>query len=458
MPRRNIVRNTALLTASSLLMSAIGMVFQAWLAARLGPAGLGLWQLTLSVTGLAATFAISGVRFAATRLIAEELGREEAGDVRAAVRRCLAYASVFGMAALLILLLLAEPVGMLAIEDARTIPSLRLAAFSLPCIALSSALTGYFTACGRIGRPTLVHLLEQLAEIGLVWFFLRRVPRDDLMRCAASVTLGHVLADYLSLVWMLLAYLHDRQEHASANGGSKALTGRLLHIALPLALSAYARSALTTVQHLLVPRGLHAAGYSADRALAGYGIVHGMALPLLLFPSCLLGALSELTVPELTEAQVRGEMGAIRHTVRSLLKNSFLYSFAVGSFLFLCAEPLAFCVYKSSQAGRYIRILAPLVPILYTDMAADGCLKGLGQQLWYMGINVLDALLGLLLVWQLLPRFALTGYLALVYLTEIFNFVLSMWRLRLVLLRSDAPCGGHRPCGGSERCAYRAAS
>ena len=436
MPRRDLVRSTALLTASSLLMSAVGMAFQAWLVGRLGPVGLGLWQLTLSVSNLAATFAISGVRFTSTRLVAEELGREEAGDVRAAMRRCLAYGSAFGLAALLILLLLAEPIGVLAIGDARTVPSLRLAAFSLPCIALSSSLSGYFTACGRIGRPTLIHLIEQLAGIGLVWFFLGRVPREDLARSAAVVTRGHVLADLLSLVLMSLAYVRDRQVHFGRNRGGEALTGRLLRIALPLALSAYARSALSTVQHLLVPRGLRRAGFSADGALAGYGIVRGMTLPLLLFPSCVLGALAELIVPELTEAQVRRETETIRRTVRRLLKNSFLYSFAVGGFLFLCAEPLAFYIYKSSQAGRYIRILAPLVPILYTDMTADGCLKGLGQQLWCMGINVIEALLGLFLVWQLLPRYALTGYLAVVYITEVFNFALSALRLKTILYSS----------------------
>ena len=90
-------------------------------------------------------------------------------------------------------------------------------------------------------------------------------------------------------------------------------------------------------------------------------------------------------------------------------------------------------------------------------MAVDGCLKGLGQQLWSMGINILDALLGLLLVWQLLPRYALTGYLALVYLTESFNFVLSALRLRRALHRG-APDVDRRPCEESERCAYRAAS
>ena len=109
MQHRRLIYNTALLTFSSLLMSGIGMAFQVWLAARIGTAGIGLYQLTLSVSNLAATFAISGIRFATTRLVAEELGRENSGGIREAMRRCLAYAAFFGIAALLILYYLAEP-------------------------------------------------------------------------------------------------------------------------------------------------------------------------------------------------------------------------------------------------------------------------------------------------------------------------------------------------------------
>ena len=86
-------------------------------------------------------------------------------------------------------------------------------------------------------------------------------------------------------------------------------------------------------------------------------------------------------------------------------------------------------VYGSRDAGRYIRILAPLVPFMYTDMSVDGCLKGLGQQVWSMGINIVDALLGLLLTWQLLPRYALAAYIGIIYATELLNFVLSAGRL-----------------------------
>ena len=428
--RKKLIYNTALLTGSSLLMNCIGMAFQIWLVGRIGTTGIGLYQLVCAVTSLCATVAISGIRFACTRLVSEELGLENSAGIRGAMRRCTAYGLFFGLASAGILWLLAEPIGFLWVGDARTVLSLQISAFSMPCIALCSAFSGYFTAVGRVWKPTLVHLAEQLAGIALVALFLEMSPEGDIEKSCAAVTAGRLSADVLSLLLMAVVYAADRQSYYSGDEGGLRLTGRMLKIALPLAVSAYARSALSTLQHLLVPRGLKAAGYSSDGALSGYGVIQGMVLPAILFPSCIMAAIAELIIPELTEAQVRQDEEGIKQTVASLFRMSLLFSSAVALFLFLFADMLGYVIYNSGEAGYYIRLLSPLVPIMYTDMTVDGCLKGLGQQVWSMGINILDALMGLLLVWWLLPRYALSAYIGIIYFGEVFNFILSVFRLR----------------------------
>ena len=158
-----------------------------------------------------------------------------------------------------------------------------------------------------------------------------------------------------------------------------------------------------------------------------------MVMPIISFPACFLMALGELIIPELTEAQMRSERGEIRKTVTGLLKKGGGYSLAVALVIFVFADKLGIAVYSSPDAGHFLRLLAPLIPIMYTDMLCDGCLKGLGQQMWNMGINILDALLGVLLVWRVLPAYALTGYICIIYFNECLNFVLSVLRLRKVI-------------------------
>ena len=59
----------------------------------------------------------------------------------------------------------------------------------------------------------------------------------------------------------------------------------------------------------------------------------------------------------------------------------------------------------------------------------DALLKGLGEHVYTMKINVADALLSLVLVAILVPVFGIGGYIFVVYLSEIINLSFSLWRL-----------------------------
>ena len=49
-----------------------------------------------------------------------------------------------------------------------------------------------------------------------------------------------------------------------------------------------------------------------------------------------------------------------------------------------------------------------------------------------MNVNVADALLSVILVWILVPRFGISGYLFSIYFSELFNTVLSIHHLLLI--------------------------
>ena len=74
-------------------------------------------------------------------------------------------------------------------------------------------------------------------------------------------------------------------------------------------------------------------------------------------------------------------------------------------------------------------MIAPLIPIMYLDTSVDFVLKGLGEQVYTMRVNILDATLSLALVLILVPKFGLVGYIASVYFVEMVNCALSLSRL-----------------------------
>ena len=415
------------------------MIFQAWMAAHIGASGIGLFQLTGSVTGLFAVVAVSGIRFTATRLAAEALAKKHrVADVAA---RCFMYSAVFGLLSGAGLFLMSEPLGFLWIGDGRTVLSLKIAAAGMPLIALSAVFSGLFAVSSRAWNAAVVSVLEQIISVFITVIALRRCDPLDLQRVCASITCSNVVAAGIALLIAIFLYIRDRKQYTD-NKSSLHLTRRMLCVALPLAISSYVRSGLGTAEHLIIPRCLQSIGMNAQDALSQYGLVHGISLPTVLFPACLLFALSELSVPVLTESQMNGDARAVFRIVKKLRKGTLLYAAATAAALIVLAKPIALFVYHTPEAARYIRALAPLVPIMNLDTITDGCLRGLGQQRLVMQINILDAALGVGLVMLLIPKLGITGYLLMIMATECINCLFSTIALQISLHKNTPAIAG----------------
>ena len=200
--------------------------------------------------------------------------------------------------------------------------------------------------------------------------------------------------------------------------------------ALPLAFSAYVRSFLLNVEHILIPRKLRESGESSAEAYAHYGILHGMALPLVTFPMSPLSSFAGLLVPEFAEDLSAGRSERINRVASKAINTTLAYAVISAVFLFVFAEELGYIVYKSYDAGYYISTLALVVPIMYLDHVTDSILKGIGEQVFSMWVNISDSLLSVILVWFLIPRMGIMGYAVVIVIMEAFNFALSFYRLR----------------------------
>ena len=425
--RHPLLRSAASVSLLSLLLRVIGLYCMSRITAAIGAEGVGLFQLTMAVQSLAVTVATSGVRFAVTRLLSEELGLNKYRGAGSAMRVCFLYALLFSVAACGTVYHYAEALARFA-GDERIASSLRFLAAGLPPLALNAVFGGYFTAVRQPWKASLSQILEQGAMTLLVLFALDRLRNSPLDASCAMIALCSTAADTLALLFSLLLFLQGRPADRGAPSGP--MGRRMLHLSLPLALSAYARSALNTLQHLLIPKALRKNGATAAGALAVYGTVSGMAMPVLGFAAVFFGAAAELLIPELTRAQVRMDQRALEHRTGRVLRACLLGSIVISLFLLLSAPFLGRLLYHSDEPGRYIRLLAPLCILMYMDTVTDGMLKGLGMHMDSMLINIGDAILTLILTWLLLPSFGADAYIAILYISEGVNFAASFLRLR----------------------------
>ncbi len=426
-PIKKLLLNTLALTAVSLLMRTVGMSFSVYLSNKIGPAGIGLFELTMSVYILAVSFAVSGVRLSTTRLVVDARSRGTHSD-KQVMRLCIGYALALGLTAALVLFLSARFIAYELLRAPETAPAMRILAVGLPFTAVSSCLNGYFTAKRKAARFAITQVLEQLLRIGVTVFTLGYFLPMGIEYACIALVLGSCSAEILSTSVAYGIYCAERR-HVRQNPGGTPLLGKLLGIAVPDAVGSWVRSALVTAKNLLIPRGLQKSGASSQSALASYGTIHGMVLPIITFPSAFLGALSSLLIPEIAESKALDHNKHIRYIIGRVIHITLVFATATAGVLFFFAAPLGEAVYPGKQTSQFIRLLAPVIPVMYLDMMVDGVLKGLGLQVASMRYNIIDAAMCLSLVWLLVPRYGIGGYCMILYASELLNFYLSMGKL-----------------------------
>lgn len=430
---RAFLLNAGIMTITSILMSLIGVWFSLYISDKIGSEAMGLFQLIMSVYAFSITLATSGVNLAATRLVAEEIGKNRPSGIKAALHKCLIYSILFGCGTAVVLYCNADFVGMRLLGDQQTILPIKVMAFSLPFLAMSSALSGYFTGVRRVIKNASVQISEKFIQIFLTIVGLTMFAPNGLeYTCLAMIGAG-VISELFSFICSYLLYLYDSKRYQQGESPPCGITKRLLGIALPIALSSYIRSGLLTMKNLLVPVQLRKSGLSSKETFSAFGIIQGVAVPVIMFPSTFLNSFSNLIVPELAECQAATkditDNVRIHHIINWMFQITLLFSIGVAGILLCFSEQIGSMVSSDSSIGFYLRLFAPLIPVMYLDNAVDNMLKGLNEQVSSMRYNVIDAFVSVILVFFLLPIYGIKGYLFVIFVSEILNAALSLNRL-----------------------------
>ena len=89
--------------------------------------------------------------------------------------------------------------------------------------------------------------------------------------------------------------------------------------------------------------------------------------------------------------------------------------------------------FKKIEIAKYLRILSPLIIIMYLDIVIDGILKGLDAQVSVMAINVIDCIISIGFIYFFVPILGFSGYIISIFISEVIDFTLSGLKLLHIL-------------------------
>lgn len=408
-----ILKGTILLTITGLITRVLGFYYRICLADALGAEYLGIYQLIFPVYGICYTLYASGIQTAVSKLVAEENSKGNVSLTSCLMRRSLLLAFGISLSLSILVYFGAEPCARYFLMEVRATDSLRILSLVFPFCAVTACINGYYIGCKKTAVPAFTQLFEQVIRIGLVLSLVTLpVFSNEESRCLAAV-IGLVFGEVASNLFNCIAYRIHRTKllrHASPCK-TTGLTKRLLGLSIPLSLNRLIINILHSVESVFIPGMLRLSGLTNSDALSLYGILNGMAIPFILFPSAIPGALSVLLLPAVSENLEEKNRSRLQQCVGNAVK----YSVAIGLFstaVFFCfGQDIGTAVYHNSLAGEYIRILSPLCPLLYLSTTLSSVINGLGKPHLSFFTTVTGLLVRLAILVVFVPKTGIYGVL-----------------------------------------------
>ena len=401
--RHKLFRNAAILTVAGFISRIFGFLFRIFLSRSFGEESVGLYQMIFPLYILCLSLSTAGLQTAVSRITAEKtaLGHNKEADGVLTAALCLAV-----VISLIEILVIQDQAGSIAgslFGDDRCMELILIISYALPFAAVHSCICGRSLGLGDTMLPAASQLIEQCVRIltvVLLWIFLRTCGLTPSIRLAAA---GVVAGEMAAALFTVRGLRLQRPVRAGIR--------ELFAFSAPLTANRTALTLLQSIEAVSIPASLIRYGLSATEAVSLYGVLTGMALPCILFPSALTGSVGTVLLPAVSAASTSGNRRSVFLLLRKAIVSCFSLGLACCLFFLLFGKMIGRFLFPSADAGRFIITLAWICPFLYVNSSLLNAVNGYGRT----GTSFLISMSGLLIriagVFLAVPQFGIQGYL-----------------------------------------------
>ncbi len=426
--KQNIYRSAALVTVFSTIEKALSFFYRIVLSRIIGAEGLGIYQICLSVFAVFLTMASSGIPVTVSRLMAKSGAEGDVKGKNSAVTAGILGTLIFTVPIAIILFFGRNLLDFLFSDDRCKDIFLLL----LPGLILTSVyavIRGSFWGNKQFLPYSVIELLEDavMVILGCILVYGIADPVLGAQRATLAVLISYVFSFIVSLGWYFF--------RGGRLANPKSQLKPLFSSSLPITAMRTSTSVLNSAVAVLLPVLLMSAyNLTNSEAISLYGVAIGMSVPILFIPSSLIGSISVVVAPELSENYYKNNTALIKYDVEKSIKASIFIATLLVPVLFVLGGDIGEVLYSNQLSGEIVHrcsfILLPmcLAMITTTVLNSMNCEK---KTLVYFIIGAIAMLVCI---------FSLTKYIGIYsYMTGLALSFIITCVLNLNLLRKKCP-------------------
>lgn len=414
--RHPLIKGTFILTATGLLTRFMGFFYRIFLSHTFGEENVGLYQLIFPIYALGYSATCAGIQTILSRCIASRLIQGKKKEARSLLYTGLLITLTASCCFTIFLQKFAPFLAGSILGDRRCEPLLILLSYVFPFSAIHSCITGYCLGQKDTKIPSTSQLLEQTVRIFSVLAICQFLTFSNESFGIWIAVLGLILGEITSALYSLKCIRNksglDFLLPPKIDFGQMFTDApELIKLSIPLTGNRVLLNILQSIEAVSIPAALQIYGLSSADALSTYGVLTGMALPCILFPSALTNSVSTMLLPAITEAQTQKNVPRIKKLIRGSLCGCIFLGTGCLTGFFLLGQMFGNLLFHSPLAGEFIRILAWMCPFLYANSALISIIHGFGKTGVSFFLNTLSLIVRIISVLYFSAHSGILGYL-----------------------------------------------
>lgn len=251
----------------------------------------------------------------------------------------------------------------------------------VPVAAIGGLIRGYFQGIARIEETAWSQIIEQFVRIILITWLLPSLLINGNTAMNAAYAMGiTLLAELFSLLYLLLKYQQRKRRIPKEQQVKRYPMEPLLAIALPSSGSRLFGTFTWFLEPIIFLRALAMSGVTAVAATSLYGIISGVLIPLLLFPSFIPYALSVVLVPAVSGAAASTNKGKLQERIHLSLRLSALTGAFAAAVFYVHGQALAEKLFHVTEGASFMTLLAPIFSFITSKVHSIQFYRQQGMQ------------------------------------------------------------------------------
>lgn len=370
--KNKFIKSTIILIIGGMITKVLGMVIKIVLTRTIGTEGISLYSLVLPTFNLFISLCNLGVPTAITKLISERKRNS-----KKIILPTTFLILIYNILLIVILLCIAPILSNNLLHNSNTYYPLIAIGITLPFIAISSIVKGYFYGKEKVFPCTLSNVIEQITRLVLTMFVVSYMMKYGLTLAVTTVVLINVISEFTSIV-VLLVFLPKEKIHINDFHKDNGLLKEIFGISIPTTTARMIGSITYFFEPIILTNVLEYVGYSTEFITLEYGVINGYVYPLLLLPSFFTMAISSAILPVVSNSYSNRNYN---YTTLKI-KQALFFSLLIGIpctliFMFIPDVPLKL-IYNTTLGLEYIPYIAPFFILHYIQAPLTSSLNGMG--------------------------------------------------------------------------------